>query len=161
VPAWVVQQIAVRAFYARSDTWRPMLLGTVVSLAAVPVYLTLGPRYGGAGLAAAGVSAMAVNALATLGLARRLHGGPALAPLLASAARGLLIAGLAGAAAIPFLHGGPGLAGALLDLARGGAVYGAVALGLVFLFGDEPLRDSVRRLTRRLAPRPAPPADTR
>ena len=161
VPAWVVQQIAVRAFYARSDTWRPMLLGTVVSLGAVPVYLTLGPRYGGAGLAAAGVSAMAVNALATLGLSRRLHGAPALAPLFASAARGLLIAGLAGAAALPFIHGGPGLAGALLDLARGGAVYGGVALGLVFLFGDEPLRDALRRVTRRLAPRPAPPADTR
>ena len=54
VPAWVLQQIAVRAFYARNDTWRPMLLGTVVSLGSIPLYLVarsaLGrrrPRVGG------------------------------------------------------------------------------------------------------------------
>ena len=31
VPAWITQQIIVRAFYARADTWRPMLLGTAVA----------------------------------------------------------------------------------------------------------------------------------
>jgi putative peptidoglycan lipid II flippase len=161
VPAWVVQQIAVRAFYARSDTWRPMLLGTVVSLGAVPLYLAMGPRYGGAGLAAAGVLAMAVNALATLLLARRLHGGPALAPLAASLARGIGIALLAALPAAALLRGGETMAGALRDLVAGGAVYGSISLALVFLLGDAPLRDAVRRLTRRLAPRRAPPADTR
>ena len=49
VPAWVVQQIAVRAFYARGDTWRPMLLGTVVSLGSIPLYLVAGPRFGAVG----------------------------------------------------------------------------------------------------------------
>ena len=52
VPAWVVQQIAVRGFYSRRDMWRPMLLGTAVALAAIPLYLELGRRYGAAGLAA-------------------------------------------------------------------------------------------------------------
>ena len=31
-PAWVVQQIAVRGFYARDDTWRPMLLGSAIAV---------------------------------------------------------------------------------------------------------------------------------
>ena len=35
VPGWILQTIAVRAFYARGDTWRPMLLGTPPALAAL------------------------------------------------------------------------------------------------------------------------------
>jgi putative peptidoglycan lipid II flippase len=157
VPAWVVQQIAVRAFYARSDTWRPMLLGTCMSLGAIPVYLALGPRFGGAGLAGAGVLAMTINALATLALARRLHGGPPLLPLAVSAARALVIAGLAAVPAAALLRGSETTAAALRDLVLGGAVYGAISLIFVFLIGDAPLKDSVRRITRRLIPRRGPP----
>ncbi len=164
VPAWVVQQIAVRAFYARGDTWRPMLLGTFVSLGAIRVSLAFGPRFGGAGLAAAGALAMTFNALATLALARRLHGGPALGPLAVSAARGLAIAALAAVPVVALLRGNETTAAestavALRDLAVGGATYGAISLLLVFLLGDTPLRDSVRRLARRLRrERAAPPA---
>jgi putative peptidoglycan lipid II flippase len=159
VPAWIVQQIAVRAFYARGDTWRPMLLGTAVSLGAIPLYLELGPRFGGAGLAGAGVLAMTVNVLSTLVLARRLHGGPALGPLAASAARGLGIALLSALPAAEVLRGSESLAAALRDLALGGAVYGAISLLLVFLLGDAPLKGSVRRLARRLRrERATPPA---
>ena len=162
VPAWVVQQIGVRAFYARGDTWRPMLLGTFVSLGAIPLYLALGPRYGGAGLAGAGALAMTFNALATLGLARRLHGGPALGPLAASFARACGIAALAALPVMALLRGteaaaAESTAAALRDLAMGGAVYGAISLFLVFLLGDAPLRDSIRRLARRLRRAPAAP----
>jgi hypothetical protein len=41
VPAWVAQQIAVRAFFARGDTWRPMLLGR---RSPRPRYLAFGNR---------------------------------------------------------------------------------------------------------------------
>src|SRR5690606_408970 len=92
VPAWVVQQIAIRAFYARSETWRPMLLASAFALAAVPLYLVLGDRRGVDGLALAGALAMGANALATLLYARRRFGGPALAPLLGSGLRALAIA---------------------------------------------------------------------
>ena len=51
VPGWIAQQIGVRAFYARGDTWRPMLLGTAIALLAIPLYLALAPRLGAAGLA--------------------------------------------------------------------------------------------------------------
>ena len=151
VPAWVLQQIAVRAFYARGDTWRPMLLGTAVTLGAIPVYLALGPRLGAAGLAWAGVLAMAANTLGTLLLARRLHGAPDLGRLAASGARAAVIATLAAVAGAASQRGGEGAYQALLDLAVGFTAFGLVALALVFLIGDAPLRDAMRRLTRRLA----------
>ena len=61
VPGWILQQIAVRAFFARGDTWRPMLLATAVALLAIPLYLALGSRFGAAGVAAAGVIAISGN----------------------------------------------------------------------------------------------------
>jgi putative peptidoglycan lipid II flippase len=152
-PAWVAQQIASRAFYARGDTWRPMLLGTAVSLGAIPLYLVLGPRLGAPGLAWAGVLAMSANALATLALAQRLHGTPALASLAASGLRAAGISGIAALAGAALLRGGEGTLAALLDLGIGGAAYGAVALALVFVLGDAPLRTTVRRLAQRLGRR--------
>lgn len=66
IPGWILQQISVRAFYARGDTWRPMALGTVMSLLAVPLYVFLARRAEAQGIAFAGVIGMTVNALATL-----------------------------------------------------------------------------------------------
>ncbi len=76
VPAWIGQQIAVRGFYARGETWQPMWLGTAIAVAAAGLYWTLGQRYGATGLAVAGVLAMNVNALATLALLRGATAGP-------------------------------------------------------------------------------------
>jgi murein biosynthesis integral membrane protein MurJ len=153
VPAWVLQQIAVRAFYARNDTWRPMLLSTLMALAAIPLYVASGPRWGAVGLAWAGVIGMGANTLVTLLLARRLHGAPDLRQLAASGARATAIAALACVPAALLLRGRPGLLGALRDLGVGGAAFGAVALALVFVLGDAPLRAAMRRQVRRLAPR--------
>jgi putative peptidoglycan lipid II flippase len=150
VPAWVVQQIAVRSFFARGDTWRPMLVGTAVALAVVPLYVAFGRLYGVAGLAAAGVLGMSANAVFTLALARRLHGTPQLGALVATGARVLTIsavAALAGATAAP--GAGRGFA-ALGDLAIGGVAFAAVALAGVFAVGDEPLRAVIRRAAARL-----------
>jgi putative peptidoglycan lipid II flippase len=152
-PAWVVQQIATRAFYARGDTWRPMIVSTLVALGSIPLYLTLGDRFGAAGIAAAGVVGISANALATLVVARRLHGAPRLLPLLATLVRSVAIATAAGLVGREFLRGGPGLSGALVDLAIGGAVFAAVAgLGVAFL-GDAPMREGVARMVRRLVGR--------
>ncbi len=159
VPAWVAQQIAVRTFYARGDTWRPMLLGTVVALAALPLYLGLSQQFGALGLPLAGVLAMSVNAVATLALARRLHGGPALGELLASVGRAVAIAAPAAATAFvvrPTALGfGAGLGpapAALVDLAAGGLVFVAVAGVGVVVFGDAALRSAALRLLRRMLP---------
>jgi putative peptidoglycan lipid II flippase len=151
VPAFVLQQIAVRAFYAREDMWRPTLLGTAVAIAAVVVYAELGARFGAPGLAAAGAIGMSVNGLATLWLGRLLHGGPPLGALANSGARGLVVAAAAGGAAA--LVPAPeidGWAGHTLHLLLAGAAFAGVALAATFTVGDPPLRAAVARVLRRL-----------
>jgi len=151
VPGWVVQQIAVRAFYARGDTWRPMLLGTAVALLAVPLYWGLGQRLGAPGLAWSGVAAVSANALGTLALARRLHGAPSLGALGATAARALAIALVAGGLAAWATPRGEGAWAALGELALGGALFAVLAAALGYAFGDEALREGLGRLARRAA----------
>jgi putative peptidoglycan lipid II flippase len=150
VPAWVAQQIASRTFYARGDTWRPMALGTAVAVLAIPLYAMLGRRYGAFGLATAGALGMSANALATVLLARRLHGGPALGPLVSSTARAAAVAIAAGAAGHAMLRGDPGTLGAVRDLALGGAAFGIVAAAAIALVGDESQRGAVRRMVQRV-----------
>jgi putative peptidoglycan lipid II flippase len=155
VPAWVVQQIAVRAFYARGDTWRPMLLTTAIALAAAGLYWALGGRYGAPGIAWAGVIGMSASALATLLLARRLHAGPPLWPVVTTGLRAAVGAALAGIATVGALNAlplpPPGSAvTALLRLAAGGVVYAAAALVAVQLLGDAPMRSMLRHMLHRL-----------
>lgn len=153
VPAWVLQQIAVRAFFARDDTWRPMLIGTVVALAAIPLYRALGPRFGAEGLAAAGALGMSANLLVTVVVARRLHGAPRLGPL----GEGLVRSGAAAAcgvfAALVVARYLALPGGALVRLAVEGAAFGvAAALGIA-IFGDGPTRAALRGLFARVARR--------
>ncbi len=158
IPGWVVQSIAVRPFHARGDTWRPMLLGTVVLVLAVPLYALLGPRLGPEGLAAAGAIAISSNALATLGLARRRHGAPALWPLLDTLLRSAAVGAVAAGAAhgtVLGLEMPAGAIGALLDLALGGAVFVLLGGAGIWMLGDAALRDTLRGIARR-GPRSAP-----
>jgi putative peptidoglycan lipid II flippase len=148
VPAWVVQQIAARAFFARGDTWRPMLLGTGLALLAIPLYLKLGARAGAAGLAAAGALAMSANALATLLLARRLHGAPSLGALAGTGLRALAVAVPAALAAHLTQLGAGGTWGDLADLALAGIAFGLVALVGIRLLGDAAMREALRRVIR-------------
>lgn len=155
VPAWIVQQIAVRGFFARGDTWRPMLLATGLAVAAIPLYLALGPRFGARGLAAAGVIGMSLNAALTLLLARTRHGAPGLRVLASTAARAILIGALAAPAAMAALGGRTGPGGSLLDLAIGGVVFACVVALAALVVGDPPIRTALLRLVRRDASRPA------
>jgi putative peptidoglycan lipid II flippase len=152
IPGWVVQSIAVRPFYARGDTWRPMLLGTVIALAMIPLYAGLGPRFGANGLAGAGAVAITVNALATLLLARRLHRQPPLVPLGTTLLRALVIAlpAAAAARAVAAQLDGPGTVGALGAVAAGGLVFAVCVLPLALAFGDAPTRELLRGVGARL-----------
>lgn len=153
VPAWVVQQIASRSFFARGDTWRPMLLGTIVALAALPLYQSLALRWGGVGLASAGVVAVSFNAAATLAWGRRLHGAPALGRLIGTGVRALAVALPATAAALALQRPGAGLAASLANLVRGGVAFGALAgLGLWWI-GDAAVRETALRWLRGLGAR--------
>ena len=149
VPAWIAQQIAVRGFYARGDTWRPMWIGTAVALGAAALYYVLGRWYGVIGLAIAGAIGMNANAVATLGFVRAWYGGPSLAALSRTVARAIAIAAAAGtaAAAVPTLAAGR--FGALLDLVLGGAVFAIVSLVGIHFAGDDAQRNALQRITRR------------
>jgi putative peptidoglycan lipid II flippase len=153
VPAWIVQQIAVRGFYARGDTWRPMWLGTVIAALAVVLYFVLGQRYGAQGLAGAGVIGMSVNAAGTLLLLRVLHRGPSLEATLKTGLRAAAIAAGAGAVAYFVPPLGSGAIGAVVQLGVGGAVFGGVALFGVRLAGDAAQRAAVASILRRLRSR--------
>lgn len=150
VPGWILQQISVRAFYARGDTWRPMILGTVLSLAAIPFYIGLTRAAGAEGIALAGVLGMTANAVATIILARRMHGAPAFVPLLSAFARTTLVCAPAAVAAVMAVRLGEKLfshegmdakLAALLDGAAGGVAFCVIAVPGIMLFGDRSLRD--------------------
>ncbi len=159
VPGWIVQQIISRAFYARGDTLRPMILGSVLSLLAIPLYMHLAKASGVEGIAFAGVVAMTVNAFATLLYARKLHEAPPFAPLLKAFGQALAIAlpSVAAAKAMLWVRAGhmplPELGTkwiSAIDIALGGAAFGIIALPALLLFGEEGLRNWVRGIIRRV-----------
>ncbi len=153
VPAWVAQQIAVRAFFARDDTWRPMLIGSVVALAAIPLYRALGPSFGAEGLAAAGAIGMSANLLVTVAVARRLHGAPRLWVLGEGLVRSAAAAACGAVAALAVARSLALPGGALVRLAAEGAAFAvAAALGIA-IFGDAPTRAALRGLLARIARR--------
>lgn len=157
VPGWVTQQVAVRAFFARGEMWRPMLLGSVLALAAIPLYRALGDAWGAAGIAAAGAFAISVNALATLVWGRVRYGGPGLGPLLDTACRAVVIALVAGFTAHLLAPVGAGFVGASTTLLVGGVVYGLAVLLLVRLVGDLETRAVLARLLARVRRSSDPP----
>ena len=67
---WSAQAIYARAFYAAGNTLVPMVAGTIVTLASLPVYATLFRLWGAMGLAVASDLGIAVQ---TLALALLLH----------------------------------------------------------------------------------------
>lgn len=64
VPFWTVQQVLGRAFYARQDTLTPALVGTVVTVAALPIYYICTRQTGANGVAAMTTVCMVVYTLA-------------------------------------------------------------------------------------------------
>jgi len=150
IPGWVTQQVAVRAFYAREEMWRPMLLGTGIALLAIPLYYLFARRFDAEGLAAAGAIAISLNAVVTLVWARLRHGAPALGPLCGTILRAFAMALVAAAVGALVATHEPGRAGALRDLAFGGACFGVVAGFGVFVFGDAAMKEGLRSIGRKL-----------
>jgi hypothetical protein len=117
VPAWIAQQIAVRGFYARGDTWRPMWIGTAVAVAAARSTTLLGRWYGVDRARDRGRDRHERERDRHARFLRAWYGGPSLARARAPVARALAIAASRPLPrrAIPPL--GAGRSGALLDLA--------------------------------------------
>ncbi len=162
IPGWILQQISLRAFYARGQTWQPMLLGTLISLAAIPLYLTLSQIHGAPGLAMAGALGMAFNALCTLTLAKIMHKISLALPLFISFLRSLAITLPATVAAFYtskmfYTGSASGTAESLGHLLLAGGAFGAVALPMVFILGDSELKERMRGILSRLIRKPEAP----
>lgn len=96
--AWTVQSFAVRGFYARQDTFTPMVFGTVILVVMVPVYWVLSSSLGVYGLATASSIGITLNAIVTLVVYARRYGHVQFMPMLRSLARALGVALVAGGA---------------------------------------------------------------
>ena len=62
IPIWGALQILSRAFYAKRAMWTPVIVGTVMTVVAVPLYLALGESFGIEGVALASVLALGLYA---------------------------------------------------------------------------------------------------
>jgi putative peptidoglycan lipid II flippase len=67
---WAAQTVISRGFYALGSTWLPTITGTIVAIAAVPLYVVLRRHWGAIGLATASSIAILVYVL-TLGWLQR------------------------------------------------------------------------------------------
>lgn len=160
VPGWVMQQMIVRAFYARGDTLRPMILGTILMIAAIPLYIYLSDIFSGAGIALAGSIGMSLNALATIMFARKLHGAPVSRPLINSLWRSAAIAYPAAFMAIVVMSWRASLIPmdgahlkfvALTDLSVGSLAFVITVLAGTFMIGDDHLRDFMGKSLRKIS----------
>ncbi|MGH9535567.1 MAG: murein biosynthesis integral membrane protein MurJ [Terriglobales bacterium] len=70
---WAVQGLYSRAFYAAGDTLTPMLAGTIVTAAMIPIYIVLAHRFRIPGLVVASDTGMIVNTLVLAWLLHRRH----------------------------------------------------------------------------------------
>jgi putative peptidoglycan lipid II flippase len=153
VPGWVVQQVAVRGFYARGEMWRAMALSTTIALAVFPLYWWGGKVRGVGGLAMASVTAVSVNAVITLVWLRMRSGAPDLFGLAQTGLRTAGIAALAGGATYFALQGisAGGFVSVLLAPLIGGGVYAVVAVVATRFIGDGPLQAGLARVFARAA----------
>jgi putative peptidoglycan lipid II flippase len=138
IPAWGVQQLLARGFYARRQMWVPVVTGTIATVVAVPLYIALKEPLGVEGLALASTLAVTTYTIAlALVWVRRTGTGPSLA-VLKGTARSLIpavVAGLAGwgvGTAIGF----DDFSQSLLALVAGSLTVAAAFLGVAALLGD-------------------------
>jgi len=134
VPMWGLQQILARGFYAREQMWVPVVVGTLATAAAVPIYWGLQHAMGVDGLALASSLAITLYTAALAAVWYRRTGWQHARPVAATSLRNLPLAaaaGLAGWAAASWVMGRFPIQGelsSLAALAAGGVVVLAVAL---------------------------------
>jgi putative peptidoglycan lipid II flippase len=91
VPCWGFQQVLGRAFYAKLDTLTPAVLGTIVTVLAIPLYYLLAVHVGAVGVACASVSSLLLYTAAMAAWWRRTSGAEAFCGLPAEMGKILLV----------------------------------------------------------------------
>jgi putative peptidoglycan lipid II flippase len=99
IPMWGAQQLYARAFYARRQMWTPAVVGSVATVAALPLYRVLLDAYGVAGLAQASTIALTAYTAVLAYLWHRATGFTELVRLGRTLGRSLWLGAVAGLAA--------------------------------------------------------------
>ncbi len=102
---WSAQAIYSRAFYAAGNTFVPMVAGTIVTVASLPIYAFFYRAYGAMGLAMASDMGIAMQTLLIASLLHKRH-MVSLASLDYTEMGRCLLAGLAGGSAVALLAWG-------------------------------------------------------
>ncbi|MFH1330877.1 MAG: murein biosynthesis integral membrane protein MurJ [Actinomycetota bacterium] len=135
VPMWGLQQILARGFYAREEMWTPVIVGTLATAAAVPIYWGLRQAMGVDGLALASSIAITLYTTALAVIWYRRTGWPDGRPVAVTSLRSLPLAAAAGLAAwsaaewVMSRFPSQGEISSLAALAVGGIIVLAVSLG--------------------------------
>ncbi len=147
---WAVQGLYARAFYAAGDMLRPMVAGTVVTIASIPVYAALDRRFGVLGLVLASNLAIFAHT-AVLAIMLQLREMVTFAGLawneLTKAVLAGVVAGLVAhyaGAVVPFTGT---RVSALTNLGFVSSTWAAAALAVLSLTRADLLRDLRRRAT--------------
>ncbi len=134
VPMWGIQQILARGFYAREEMWAPVVVGTLATVAAIPIYWVLNDTLGVDGLALASTVAITLYTAALAVMWYRRTGGSHAQPVARTAIRvvPLAIVGALAAFAVGTWIGDQLASGWVTDaiaVSLAGAVAVAITLG--------------------------------
>ncbi len=159
---WAVQGLYSRAFYAAGNTMTPMLAGTIVTAAVIPIYIVLAHRFGVPGLVVASDTGMIVNTLVLAALLHRRKWLGAKLERWRTLPAVVAVAVLAGAAAYVFeRHFAPAHYAGLPVLGLAGAataLWLVLVIALGWIFGLKALLAEAWRLVRRAFTRITPRA---
>ena len=141
VPFWLLQQVTGRAFYALEDTVTPAVVGTVVTLLAVPGYMLLIPLRGAKGVALVTTASIALYALVLMAVACRRWASGAFAGIWGTAWRSALISMPGCGIMLAVMHDGfrlmqgwPALLQQFVVLAVGGVLFVVSWLTIAWFF---------------------------
>jgi putative peptidoglycan lipid II flippase len=143
IPVWGALQIITRAFYAKKEMWTPVIVGTALTILAVPLYFVMQSAFGIEGVAITSVLTLGAYTVVLMGVWYRPSDARAgLTPMLLGAGRAIplavpaaLASGAVAWAISTGIQGSPTIS-AIIALAVGAAVYGGVALGIGGLLYD-------------------------
>ena len=151
IPAWGLHQILSRHFYAKRKMWTPVLIGTVFSLVAIPIWLGLYSSMGVEGFALASTLVITGYALAMLVAWGFDSGWAAVRRLAPSLLRGLVAAAAAIAVALPLTNALFGSGDLAFWGGLGAALVGGVTALATFLVVAYVLRSPELKELRRRA----------
>ncbi len=161
IPAWGMHQLLSRHFYAKRRMWVPVVIGTIFTVAAIPLWLSLYSSRGVEGFALASTATMVAYALSMLLAWGSDSGWGAVRALTPAFVKGLVAAAVAGAVGTPIV-------GALTPdgtlsfvTAVGVAVAGSVITLALFVGVSAVLRSRELREVMRRRSEETPAADTR